>query len=217
MVTAMFKRISLYLFALLATAGYAMSASASTMDERWPRWYIGVSGSLAMQSDGDVSAPGSGSFDFDSGYGFGAALGYMPASEGPMGNMRFEAEFLHQDSGIDTFTPSGGASAASSGNIVSNAYMLNAFYDFPVNSVLTPYVGAGIGTANVTLDNAGTDEDDQAFAYQFLVGVGYTPSTIPMTQFSLGYRYFATSKPSYTIGDVENSVQNLEAGVKLRF
>jgi hypothetical protein len=67
---------------------------------------------------------------------------------------------------------------------------------------------SGVGNGNST---------DNEFAYQGLVGIGYAPESIPNTQWTVGYRYLATSTGKFGGTSIDYSTSNLEAGVHLRF
>ena len=66
-----------------------------------------------------------------------------------------------------------------------------------------------------------TTDSDTVFAYQFLAGIGYAPSNLPSTQWTLGYRYLGTDDPEFAAGAAKISTEynshNVEAGLKLRF
>ena len=203
----------------LAVALAAQSASAQSQ-ERWPRWYVGLSGSLVWVQDSDVSglSPAR-SIDFDQGYGAGVSLGYMPPVA-ELGNARFEFEAYWRNSDADTKTV-GGVHSNANGELTSYAYMVNAYYDFRNDSQWVPYLGVGLGWANVELDKTvglgATADDDVVFAYQGMVGIGYEPTTIPNTIWSIGYRYFGSQDPEFGNVTADLDTHNLEAGVKMRF
>lgn len=210
---------ALSIMALLAGVSMVTDAQA---EERWPRWYIGLNGGLSIHQDANVDGTGilsGGELSFEDGYRAGVALGYQPAfMDGFLSNLRVEAEVSFMGNDLENYT-AGGVSTPVTGDISTVAYMANAYYDFPTSMAITPYIGAGVGIANVELDlGSGVSDDDNLFAYQFMAGIGYAPEMLPMTEFSLGYRYFGSGATGYTaIGDVENDTHNVEAGVKLRF
>jgi opacity protein-like surface antigen len=110
--------------------------------------------------------------------------------------------------------------------MTSTAIMFNGYYDIKTSSSVTPYLGAGIGFASVSIKDLkidGTkvaDDDDIVFAYQ--IGAGIVFDINPNTKLDLGYKYFATTDPSYS--DVEGfpfdyqySSHNLTVGLRFSF
>jgi opacity protein-like surface antigen len=210
--------------ALMATTAF----SSAQADERWPRWYLGLSGAYTVMSDEDVSGgTAARKMKLHDGFGIGGSIGYLPSSSVSILNvMRFEAEVVYHQNNIHSVGLAGGGTATSSGSYSSTAYMVNAFYDLPIaNSLWSPYIGAGAGFATVHLPtNSGvgnTGSTDNEFAYQFMLGVGYSPVSLPNTQWTLGYRYMATEDPRFggAGADVKTSYSfnSLEAGAKFRF
>lgn len=200
-------------WALAALTGVATFAMMNTADaeERWPRWYVGLNAGLAIHEDSDLSTGGT--FSFEDSAMFGATLGYKPHFGNSVLNMtRYELEVVRFGNDVDTFS---GVSAL--GDLTTLAYMFNSYIDFDNSTAFTPYIGGGIGSADVELGTGTGSQSDQVLAYQAMAGVGYSPELIPMTEWTLGYRYFSTTDPEYSFGDIENTTHNLEAGVKLRF
>lgn len=62
--------------------------------------------------------------------------------------------------------------------------MLNGYFDFPTNSIITPYVGVGVGWMRV---KSSTGFKDNAFAYAGMAGV--TVKASQKVDVDLGYRY----------------------------
>lgn len=209
--------------ALLAFSAF----SAAQAEERWPRWYVGLHGGYTYMSDKDISgSPGVSRMSLDNGYGYGGSIGYLPTSSAPLLNsLRFEAEVTHHTANVDKVKVSG-VNVNGHGDLSSTAYMANVYYDLPTNNGWAPYVGAGVGMASVHLSkNSGTgntDTTDNEFAYQALAGIGYSPSSLPNTQWILGYRYLATSDATFsgapgTNVKTEYSTHSIEAGAHFRF
>lgn len=201
-----------------------LGAHAQTQ-ERWPRWYLGLSGSVVFLNDGDIGGAVTGEMEYDVGYGLGAAIGYMPpAGMEPFNSMRFEAELGYRSNDLDQRVTAGVASAARD-EIRVWSYMANAYYDFRNTTRWTPYVGAGAGGAKVKLGMqsglGNTDETDNVFAYQFMAGLYYSPQSLPQTDWGLGYRYFATGDVEYATAasrvDLEYDSHNIEFGARFRF
>ncbi len=199
-------------------------SNAHADEERWPRWYVGISGGYTYMSDQDVSSASASSMQMNGGYGIGGSIGYLPSSSIPVINaLRFEAEVTYHQNNVDRVNRTGGRPqiGGNDANYSSTAYMVNTFYDLQTGTKWTPYIGAGIGFASLhlpTSSNAGnTSSSDNEFAYQGMVGVGYSPDSIPNTQWSVGYRYLATSNPSFDNASTKYSTNNFEVGGKFKF
>lgn len=207
--------------ALLAITSFSAQA-----EERWPRWYLGLTGGFTFMSDQDVSGGSSAhSISLDNGYSYGGSIGYLPTSSAPiLNNMRLEFEITHHTAKVDKVNRTG-SSVNGSGYYDSTAYMANAFYDWQMDGAWAPYVGAGAGIAQVNLSKSSgvgnVENSDSVFAYQFMAGIGYAPTSIPNTVWQLGYRYLATPDITLSTGtsntDIEYSTHSVEAGVRLRF
>lgn len=201
--------------------------SAAHADERWPRWYIGLEGGYTYMSDEDLSgATNAAKIKLNNGWGVGGSIGYLPSSSIPFINsLRFEGEVVYHENDLDQVGYKGGSTVAGNGSFSSTAYMVNAYYDLPLeNSPWSPYVGGGIGLADVHLSPTqpgNTSGHDSEFAYQGLAGIGYTAASIPNTQWTLGYRYLATTDPRFSgpTGDIKTSyaTHSVELGAKFRF
>lgn len=204
-----------------------MALSAATQayadaGERWPRWYVGLSGGLSYLQDSDISGTSTGSLEYNGGGMATLSLGYQPPFGGaPFNGLRLEAELGYHDNGLNNFS-----FATSHGSVQSISYMGNAYYDFRNSSGWTPYVGAGAGGASVQLSKSSglgnTSGTDSVFAYQFMGGIGYAPQTMPMTEWTLGYRYFVEDSPEFNAvgGKVkldDLTSHNVEVGAKFRF
>ena len=79
--------------------------------------------------------------------------------------------------------------------------MFNGYYDFETHSDWRPYIGAGIGAANIFVDVPGSKDDAYAIAYKLGAGLGVDVSR-HMT-FDLGYMLLLTSDFSLTTPDGE--------------
>jgi opacity protein-like surface antigen len=121
-------------------------------------------------------------------WGGGLALGYDMRMMQGMLPLRFEVEGFFRDSGDETWNEMQG--------IINNrarvtTLFANAFFDIPLGLAFTPYVGLGIGTANVdyrTIAPAGSNSDDQwNFAWNIGGGVAY--AFTPNLALDLNYRY----------------------------
>jgi len=208
---------------LTALSLVTMAAEADAQQYRWPRWYLGLTGSMGFVSDADVSGAVNGTASFDGpGWGAAASIGYLAPLDGAFfRNMRFEFETAYRDNPVDKI-----AGVVGQGRYKSTSYMVNAFYDYDLDRKWITYFGAGLGMAQVELGRntvlGNTSGKDTNIAWQGLLGLGYRPDSMPLTEWTFGYRYFGVSGPEYSTptGKVEMDAynsHNLEAGVKFRF
>lgn len=228
---------------LAAAATLAISPAANA--------YQGLYGAIGagltlMQSDRDVSNDGAGvggplifdsSADYDNGIGVYSALGYDWGN-----NWRTELELSYRNNEIDSIAAdgagfSGWPSGTISGESKSLALMLNVLRDFEVGGNLKPYIGGGIGVADVNHDIAGSNPagvpfapmsitygpHKRLFAYQGIAGVAY--ELTEGLALDLSYRFFGTEKKSvdgtfnglpaaYAVG---HHVHSLFAGLRWNF
>lgn len=149
----------------------------------------------------DIAAgsPVSWNTDYDDGDAYNLAVGMK------LENYRFELQYAMSDADVDSHQNVNAAGIDLSGidagvlisgnvgdlgvttaNLVADGrgdfetetLMLNAYYDFVTDSAFTPYVGAGIGTANTEIDfrpsGVGViNDDDDTFVYQLILGISY--------------------------------------------
>jgi len=186
-----------------------------------------VSGNLGLtilsDSDNVYSVP---AFNFetsyDPGFNIGGAIGYN------FGSARAEAEIAYHSNDVDEFSV-GGFGIPADGTASAISFMANGYYDFhSANSSVVPYLGGGIGFANVNLDVSifgleVVDDSATVFAYQVMAGLGFNIN--PTTTLTAGYRYFATSDPEFndssgippTNFDSEYQAHEFNFGVRIAF
>jgi len=181
--------------------------------------YLGANIGVAMLSDSDVNDPSSPvgiELSYDTGWKLGAALGYR------LSNFRIEGELAYQKNDIDK-TKALGIDIDSTGDVSGVAFLVNGYYDFTNSTAFTPYVSAGLGYANVEVNDYSLvgsgglkfNEDDSVFAYQFGVGVGY--SVNEKVTIDLKYRYFATSDPKFDTVEVDVASNDIILGIRYNF
>jgi OOP family OmpA-OmpF porin len=164
-------------------------------------FYLGVHGGLTILEDADLAVdnPGAPTLDLtlktDRGWLAGAAAGYEWSS-----GVALEGELTYRKNELDKVKGMG-ANIDLGGDENSWAAMANAYYHLHTGTPFTPYIGAGIGVAQLTIDAkpqgaAEFKDSDTQFAYQGIAGVSYALTN----QLSLGleYRYFATTDPNYS-------------------
>lgn len=208
------------LTALLSTAILACGsavANAQTAQAYKGAFYVSIFGGLADQRETEFNYAPTAKIKttFDSGYAAGAALGYNLGQLSPTGGVRAEFEFSYRKSDVEDHSLNGGpALAGPTGEVETTAFMLNGYYDVLLGRVV-PYIGAGIGAANVNFKEFGVaaipnvlDDDETVLAYQGIAGVRY--GLTDALSLGVEYRYFATSDVDVTSAVGTSSKANYE-------
>lgn len=196
-------------------------AFAATAHAQGSRWYAAVGGGASFTNDVDVSASGlSASAEVDTGFLVTGAFGAF------IDKFRVEGEINYTQADLDS-TPILGSTVPLGGDMSTTSFMVNGYYEFDTSSKWFPYVGGGIGVANVSLSDISSqgvvlaDDDAAAFAYQLKLGVAYRfTSSVDGT---LGYRFFGTDDTDYNAVDGTPFTldglgsHNFEVGVRFRF
>ena len=191
-----FKKTALTTIIMGLTA-VSMSSFAQAEDTGW---YLGAQLSGVEVDDSDLEVengsaaggtigPGKHQISIDSGAGISFIGGYdMP------GLLRFELELKHNQNDVSETELEGGATLTPDpleGEEANATFLLGGVYlDFMRDEPLSPYIGLGIGGADV--DTA----EDVVAAGQFAAGFAWAVSDAVKVDF--GYRYMTTED-----GDVE--------------
>jgi opacity protein-like surface antigen len=160
--------------ALAGGAGMA-SAQAFSLGEVYVKGFGGATwpsnfDSTLREGGERIARP---SFDHDTGYALGAAVG---AAFTP--NISMEIEYAYRSADFTaTDRDNNDESERANGDTSANAFMFNALYVFDgmgATGAVQPYLGGGIGGANVEMSAGGQDFNaDTLLAYQLIAGVGY--------------------------------------------
>lgn len=196
--------------ALLSLVLLVAPAGAAAQEARTGGPYLAVSGYFLGLTDTEIRDITAGGIerDIEADDGWGAALAF---GVGSRGGLRLEAEAAYRRNDADV------AGGLGSADIHSIALMGNVYFEpqltFPVN----PYIGAGIGGANVAFDadDLDVDDDDWVLAYQAMAGAVLKLGA--RGGIFAGYRYFATDDPAFAGTDVEYRTHNLEVGLRFGF
>ena len=209
---------------LLGTAALATVLAAATPAQA-EGIYIGAFGGVNFAQDSELSYdPGGYEFDVehDTGWLAGAAAGYAfdfglraEAEVAYRMNDFDRLEFFVYDTGLD-------------GDVSTLSLMGNLWFEAPLTTALRPFVGAGVGMAQVSLNDveaggtAFVDDSDWVFAYQ--VGGGLAYRFMPGWDVTAEYRYFATDEaevelegPGAGDGEYEYSSHSVLLGVRYTF
>ncbi|MDE0941308.1 MAG: outer membrane beta-barrel protein [Alphaproteobacteria bacterium] len=164
-----------------------------TGGDMWGRFYMSFGGGANIANDLDGTATGGGAYSisFDPGYLLQGALGVHLGSD-----FRLETEVAYRVADYDSGT-AGGTTTTTAGDIQLGTGMLNLLYDVRFGSDFAPYVGGGLGVAQIK-NSAATiggvaiaDKDATEFAYQAILGVTYELNRD--WHLSLDGRYIGTS------------------------
>ncbi len=91
----------------------------------------------------------------------------------------------------------------------ATSLMLNGLYDFNRDGRFQPYVGVGVGYANVEISNF----DDSQFAWQAMAGLGIELSSRLM--FDIGYRFFSVD--GLDLGGIDTDYEHQAVTLGLRY
>ncbi|MDD2734399.1 MAG: outer membrane beta-barrel protein [Desulfuromonadaceae bacterium] len=158
------------------------------------RSYVGASAGVVLSDDSSVTDSNGTVADvsYDPGLSLSAVIGH----EFGLG-FRLEAEVNYKKADTDKFK-SPWMTRNLNSDFRSLGMMVNAYYDFQPSMVFTPYVGAGLGFANVNMSSADVNgsriwNSDSATAFAYQVGFGGNVMINRRMAFDLGYRYFGTN------------------------
>jgi len=159
--------------------------------------FVGIMGGVNFTNDQDISGAGVGinrNVDTDTGWAVIPSIGYRYGN-----GIRTEFELGYRSNDVDSVS----GSAAGTGEITAKSAMLNLLYDVDTGSRIMPYIGGGIGYAQVDYDGVrpvgvgvnGVDDEDNVFAYQGIAGLSYWVNEA--VEVAAEYRYFATQDPDF--------------------
>lgn len=193
--------------AALAASAAMASAQGFSLGDVYVKGFGGATWpsnfDTTLTEDGEqIALP---SFDHDTGYILGAAVG---AAATP--NISLELEYAYRRADFIVTDRDEGDQA--DGDTTTNAVMFNALYMFDgmgATGAVRPYLGAGIGGAKVKMGTAGQDfETDTLLAYQLIGGVGYELNA-KMSLYAEG-RWFKTDSGRFEGPDLESFDGNFE-------
>lgn len=214
---------------LLMMAVFALVFVTTSAQAADKGMYVSGNVGLSLVPDLDTNVIGFSTFgttSLDPGFIISGALGY------DFGSFRAEGEIAYRsndtDEGTFTFAPGTGPV---DGDVSALSFMANGYYDFHLaNSPMAPYLGVGVGFANIDADvtvpnfspQAIIDDNATVFAYQFMAGLGYNIN--PTMTLTVDYRYFRTTSPEFSCGpaffcvdDAETDYSNHSFNLGARF
>jgi len=161
---------------------------------------LGAGASFPNESEVDDGVSSS-DIEMDAGYLFTLAMGTRIEQ-----GFRFEAEYSYRaaevtETGVD-------------GDVSVHAAMLNGFLDIETSSSMQPYIGAGLGAANMNWDGD-SDDNETVSAYQLMAGINIDMN--PETTLRLGYRYFNPREADIGSLQIDNAFHDFEIGLRWNF
>jgi opacity protein-like surface antigen len=175
--------------------------------------YVGIFGGYLIPDDLKLEAEGETlEFNLDNGFMIGAKAGYIIPD---FQYVAVELEYNYmskQDADLMDVNV---------GDVSLNNFFANLIFRYP-HEMFRPYIGAGIGWSWIDWSASGigatvglTDEDDNAWAWQFLVGINFAFEK--NWSADVGYRYFAAENFDVQGIDVEYTTSIITVGVNYHF
>ena len=188
------KKILTFASALLLSTVIAGTASARD------GWYAAVRGGVTNSNmnsvDESSTTTAKADIDFDNVWMMSGAVGYRYSY------FRAELEYSYREDHDET-----SATGLSGTEFGAKNLMLNGYFDFLPNYVISPYVSAGIGWAQLSLDTfskaggATTTNSVDSDNFTWSIGAGMTVRVNKCLNIDAGYRYL-------DMGDIENANVN---------
>ena len=194
--------------AVMATPLHSMAADSS--------FYLKLNAGLGMVMDTDVDNTGftnnSDIMTFDNGFVGSFAAGYEFSIP-----MRLELEVVRHKNDITLSYYDTSYANNNDGDLKSHSYMVNAFYDVDTGSPWTPYLGFGMGWAQIDVSTPGfyNPDTDDVFAYQFMGGVAYAFNE--RWSVDAQYRFMGNDEANIGNADFDVNSNNLMLGVRFSF
>jgi opacity protein-like surface antigen len=173
-------------------------------------------GSVVVDTDYEVGVRSSAALGYDFGPVFGPGVG-----------VRLEAEAGYGKFSVDEHRINGvvAPSIGSFGDVTVISGFASAFLDFTFVGAFRPFVGAGVGAANVELRRQGVsatgvvmDSDDTRVAYHVSAGVGvdlaalgFSSALFNRSVFEVGYRFMHAPDLKFTARDGTRSETDFSA------
>lgn len=163
--------------------------------------YISMFTGVTLLEDSYLTLPeDKATVDFETGYNLGVALGY------DFGHGRVETEIAYKDNEANRIS-SQGIKTETDGNFSSLSFMVNGYLDFKNQSIVTPFITAGLGYSNVDYEDF---DDHTGFTYQVGAGVGIALNK--QISLDLSYRYCETDNTKFDDVRAEYQSHNINIG-----
>lgn len=176
-------------------------ALASPIRAQNPGPYLGVTVGAQILTPAKVEdRQGTFNLEYRPAVSAGVLLGWELKPGSKLGEGRIELEYMRRSNRLDQAEFEEGK-VKGGGCLRANSLLVNTFGVYRNSSLWTPYLGVGLGIAEIVADDLTitgvplADDDALVFAYQFGAGVDVelTPSLI----LDFGYRLFSSSKAKF--------------------
>ncbi len=149
--------------------------------------------------------------DSDNGYGWGGAVGMT------FNQFRIEGEITTQKTDLDAIGIVGDNAnmGIGSGDVRMTTYMVNGYFDIPVNDVFGFYVTAGLGYGTTTVSIERIDGDDSGFAWKGGAGMFY--SFTRNMAMDLGWEYVTMDDADLDVDVTDLYTNNIVATFRYTF
>jgi opacity protein-like surface antigen len=194
---------------------------------RWSPWYIALRGGAVFADDTSFAALGTTvDTSYETGPFVAGAVGYQFQNTG----LRAEAELGYLTSSVESHEIAGIATfqdGAASGDTSAFFGLASIYYDLPLAMPIRPFVGGGIGLADVSFSGLVTtpggtllDDSGTAFAWHLTGGINY--DIRDNVALEVGYRYLAVDGVDVTASDgtpasIDTTDHIVFAGLRYRF
>ena len=207
------KKALLVLFSLAIFVGFSVSTASAGVYISGNLGAVFLNDSDFTDDDGD-----DGELSFDNG---GVATFAVGTSIGDAG--RIEVELASRVNDFDEAEWDDYGSWDVDGEVTTGSFMVNAYYDFKNEGRFTPFIGGGLGFANIEhdiddiggFDGTNFKDDDDVMAYQMMLGLGFAATE--ELSIDLQYRFFGTEDPELDGDDVEYQTHNIMLGLRYSF
>lgn len=179
-------------------------------------WYVAgqIGANLLTDSDFDDRFGTVVEAEFETGIVLGVEVGLVL----PQG-FRVGGEIAYRANDVDRFRGPG-SSAPGAAEMTAISFMGNLWYDFPKTGGIRPYIGGGVGLAEVEANNVVNgaifvDDDETTFAFQ--LGAGLAIDLAPKVALTVDYRYFFAVDPSFVGAEADYDSHSLMTGLRFGF
>ena len=146
----------------------------------------------------------------DNGYGWGGAVGWT------INQFRVEGEITTQKTDLDAIGITGSANVGlGSGDVRMTTYMVNGYFDIPVNDVFGFYLTGGLGYGTTTVSIYNVDGDDSGLAWKGGAGIFYAINS-NMTV-DLGWEYVSMDDADLDVTVSDLYTNNIVAAFRYMF